>query len=96
MHLCFYFVPFFDDRRLLPDLIRLGGGELSVTEPQYEAGAPPPFHAPHLSSPIFVVYDVTMTRSIPSKFHRYPTKYNLVSAQWIIESVVEYAIKPIA
>ncbi|EYC01332.1 hypothetical protein Y032_0108g46 [Ancylostoma ceylanicum] len=85
-----------DDRRLLPDLIKLGGGELSITEPHYEDGAPAPFHAPQLSSPIFIVYDVTMTRNIPSKFHRHPTRYNMVSAQWIIESVMEYGIKPIA
>ncbi|KAK6742117.1 hypothetical protein RB195_009780 [Necator americanus] len=85
-----------DDRRLLPDLIRLGGGELSVGEPEYEESAPLPFHAPQLSSPIFIVYDVTMTRSIPNKFHRHPTRYNMVSAQWIIESVMEYGIKPVA
>ncbi|KAK5982296.1 Ankyrin repeat protein [Trichostrongylus colubriformis] len=85
-----------DDRRLLPDLVRLGGGEIAVSEPQFKSSMLPPFHAPHLSSPIFVVYDVTHTKNIPSKFHRCPNEYNMVSAQWVIESVMEYAIKPIA
>ncbi|PIO71859.1 hypothetical protein TELCIR_06232 [Teladorsagia circumcincta] len=85
-----------DDRRLLPDLVRLGGGEIAVSEPQYKSIMLPPFHAPQLSSPIFVVYDVTHTSNIPSKFHRCPKEYNMVSAQWVIECVMEYAIKPVA
>ncbi|PIO71860.1 ankyrin repeat protein [Teladorsagia circumcincta] len=84
------------DRRLLPDLVRLGGGEIAVSEPQYKSSMLPPFHAPQLSSPIFVVYDVTHTSNIPSKFHRCPKEYNMVSAQWVIECVMEYAIKPVA
>ncbi|VDO37291.1 unnamed protein product [Haemonchus placei] len=79
-----------NDRRLLPDLVRLGGGEIVVREPQYKSSMLSPFHAPQLSSPIFIVYD------IPTKFHRCPKEYNMVSAQWVIESVMEYAIKPVA
>nr|CDJ98002.1 Ankyrin domain containing protein [Haemonchus contortus] len=85
-----------DDRRLLPDLVRLGGGEIVVREPQYKSSMLPPFHAPKLSSPIFIVYDVTSTKNIPTKFHRCPKEYNMVSAQWVIESVMEYTIKPVA
>ncbi|VDP23584.1 unnamed protein product [Heligmosomoides polygyrus] len=85
-----------DDRRLLPDLVRLGGGEIISREPDYKPGLPAPFHSPKLSSPIFIVYDVTLTKHIPEKFMRQPKHYNMVSAQWIIESVMEYAIKSIA
>ncbi|KAK6059999.1 ankyrin repeat protein [Cooperia oncophora] len=85
-----------DDRRLLPDLVRLGGGDIAVYEPQFKSTMLPPFHAPHLSSPIFIVYDVTSTGNIPSKFHRSPKEYNMVSAQWVIECVMEYTIKPVA
>ncbi|WKX99226.1 hypothetical protein Q1695_014254 [Nippostrongylus brasiliensis] len=85
-----------DDRRLLPDLIRLGGGEIASREPEYNPAMPAPFHSPQLSSPIFIVYDVTLTKHIPRKFHQRPQHYNMVSAQWVIESVMEYAIKPVA
>ncbi|KAK6027599.1 ankyrin repeat protein, partial [Ostertagia ostertagi] len=33
--------------------------------------------------------------TIPSKFHRCPKEYNMVSAQWVIECVMEYAIKSV-
>ncbi|KAJ1357155.1 Ankyrin repeat [Parelaphostrongylus tenuis] len=86
----------FDNRHLLRDLIRLGGGELSLEEPEFLQNAPPPYYAPHLSSPLFIVYDVTATKSIPTVFHEHPMRYNLVTPQWIIESVVEFTIKPVS
>ncbi|VDM53400.1 unnamed protein product [Angiostrongylus costaricensis] len=56
-----------DDRHLLRDLIRLGGGELSAREPKFVPNAPAPFHAPHLSSPLFIIYDVTVTANTGEK-----------------------------
>ncbi|KAJ1363081.1 hypothetical protein KIN20_022847 [Parelaphostrongylus tenuis] len=46
-----------------------------------------------ISSPLFIVYDVTTTKSIPIVFHEHPTRYNLVTQQWNIESAVEFTIK---
>lgn len=44
--------------------MRLGGGEIISREPDYKPGLPAPFHSPKLSSPIFIVYDVTLTKHV--------------------------------
>uniref|UniRef100_A0A1I7WY70 ANK_REP_REGION domain-containing protein n=1 Tax=Heterorhabditis bacteriophora TaxID=37862 RepID=A0A1I7WY70_HETBA len=83
-----------NDKNLIPDLIKLAEGILILREPRFIADDPKPFYAPHLTTPLFVVYDEANSFSIPSKFFD-SSKYNLVSARWIIESIVEYTIKKI-